>query len=200
MAVQHFRDADGTDAMSEVISIRFPDISGDVSAYTAFMRSESGVLLNSGSGGGDAIAETGSTGHWTFTLAEDRAANEDYYVAIYSGTGETAANLVYDGILYSGQTLVDKEDEALNTTLIRGTVGASPTPTQSAFTPSLLSTAASVLNQFSGRVIIFSNKTTTAALRGQATIIYGNSPSALPVLTVEELTTAPVSGDTFRIV
>lgn len=197
MAVQHFRDADGAADMSEQITVPFPDIAGDASTYTAFVRKETGARLHAT---GMTVTETGDPGLFVFTLGTDREENTNYFVRIYSGTGETAANLVYDGILYAGQTLVDKEDEALNTTLIRGTVGASPTPTQSAFTPSLLSTAASVLNQFAGRVVIFSNKTTTAALRGQATIIYGNSPASLPVITVEELTTAPVSGDTFRIV
>lgn len=200
MAVQHWRDADGTDAMSEVISIRFPDISGDVSAYTAFMRSESGVLLNSGSGGGDAIAETGSTGHWTFTLAEDRAANEDYYVAIYSGTSEVGDSLVYDGILHAGHSVVDEEFQPAKRTVIRGTVGALPAPTVASFTPSAISTAPSVLDQWRGRIIIFDNNTVTAALRGQATDILESSADALPLLTFTALTTAPASTDTFTIV
>lgn len=184
--------------MSEQILVPFPDIAGDASVYTAFVRKQTngGRLHPTGM----TVTETGAPGLFVFTLGTDREENTDYFVRIYSGAGETAANLVYDGILYAGQTLVDKEDEALNTTSIRGTVGASPVPTTTTFTPSAIATAPSVLNQFRGRVIIFSNKTTTAALRGQATIIYGNSPASLPVITVEELTTAPVSGDTFRIV
>lgn len=196
MAVQHFRDADGTDAMSEVISIRFPDISGDVSAYTAFIRDEAGALLNTD---GDACSEPVPTIR-QFTLGEDRLPNTNYFVAIYSGTTELAENIVYDDVLYAEQSIVGKQFQAQNTTFIRGTVGASPSPTATKFTPSRVSTTPSVLNQWRGRVIIFDNKTTTAALRGQATVIYGSTPVALPVLTVEELTTVPVSGDTFTIV
>lgn len=94
--------------MSEVISIQFPDISGDVSAYTAFLRADdgAGTLLNTG---GDTIAETGATGLWTFTLTESRLPSMNYFVRVYSGTTETPANLVYDGLLLPAQTLVDKE-------------------------------------------------------------------------------------------
>lgn len=180
--------------MPETISIQFPDISGDVSGYTAFMRSEAGALLNGAAG--DAIAETGATGLWTFTLAEARIANTDYFVRIYSGTTETAANLQYDGILYRGQLLVDKP---ANPTLIVGTVGAS-SPSTTSFTPSAVSPSGSALNQWNGRIIIFDIATTTAALRGQATDITGCSAAALPLLTYTALTTAPVSGDTFTIV
>lgn len=183
--------------MSEVISIQFPDISGDVSGHQVFLRNEAGALLNTG---GDAILETGSTGLWTFTLGEDRVAGADYYVRIYSGATETADNLVFDGILYAGQTLVDKPFIAANVTVIRGTVGAAPAPTTSTFTPSSVFPAASVLNQWRGRIILFDNNTTTAALRGQATDITGSSAAALPLLTFTALTTAPVSGDTFSIV
>jgi hypothetical protein len=182
--------------MSEVISIQFPDISGDVSGYTAFIRNEAGALLN---GVGDAITETGATGLWTFTLAETRAANTDYHVRIYAGAAEVPAELVYDGILYAGQTLVDKQFPAANKTLIHGTVGPTA-PGTTSFTPSSLTTGGSSTNQWIGRNIVFHNDTTTSGLRGQATDITAVSAAALPLLTFTALSTAPVSGDTFSVI
>lgn len=183
--------------MSEVIAIQFPDISGDATAYTAFVRNRSGALLNTG---GDTITETGATGLWTFTLGEDRVVNTNYFVRIYSGVSEVPANLVYDGVLFSGQLLVDEEFQAPNVTLIRGVVGGSTTPTRTTFTASNVSTPATALNQWVGRVIIFNNDTVTAALRGQAAEITGSSNASLPLLTFTELTNTPVSTDTFTIV
>lgn len=183
--------------MSESILVRFPDISGDVSGYTAFVRHETtGALLNTG---GDAITESGATGLWSFTLAETRAENTNYYVAIYSGSTEDADNIVFDDILRAGLLLVGAQFEPQTKTFIRGTVGAT-SPTTSTFTPSAISTEASVLNQWRGRILIFDNDTTTAALRGQATDITGSSAAALPLLTFTPLTNAPVSGDKFTIV
>lgn len=184
--------------MSETIYVRFPDISGDSSGHTAFLRHPvTGALLNSG---GDAIAESGSTGLWSFTLAETRLENVNYDVGIYSGSSESAANLVYDGILRSGLSRVDAVFEPTNKTLIFGTVAASPTPTTSVFTAATITTAPAVLNQWRGRVIMFDNDTVTEELRGQATEILGSSADALPELTVTPLTTAPASTDSFSIV
>lgn len=76
-----------------------------------------------------------------------------------------------------------------------GTVGAASTTT-SIVTSSLLP-AAAVIDQFKGRIVIFDKDTATANLRGQGTDITGNT--ALGVLTVTALTTAPASGDTFTI-
>jgi hypothetical protein len=184
--------------MSETILIRFPDISGDVGTYTAFLRHEStGALLNTG---GDTITESGSTGLWSFTLDETRAENTNYDVAVYDGVSEDAAALVYDGILRAGLLRVDEEFDAQNSTYLTGTVGAATTPSKTQFTPSYLSTAASAANQLINRIIVFDNRTTTAALRGQITRISVSSGSALPLLTFGELTTAPASGDIFKIV
>ena len=85
-----------------------------------------------------------------------------------------------------------------NLEVIRGTVsGTSPTTTT--FTPSALSPAGVVADQFKGRIIVFDNDTTTAALRGQATDITANTGAALPLFTFTSLTTAPSAGDTFSI-
>lgn len=77
-----------------------------------------------------------------------------------------------------------------------GTVGAGATTTS--IPTSSLSPSASVADQYKGRIVIFAKDTSTAALRGQATDITANT--ALGVLTVTALTTAPASGDTFCIV
>lgn len=75
------------------------------------------------------------------------------------------------------------------------TVGAASTTTS--IVTSSMTPAAAVSNQFVGRIVIFDKDTTTANLRGQATDI--TSSTALGVLTVTALTTAPVSGDTFTV-
>lgn len=178
--------------MAEILSFQFPDISGDATGHTVFLRSEAGILLNTG---GDAIVELLLTGLWEFTLTETRVAGVHYHARVYSGTTETGVNLVYDGILYAGQTLVDKP---WNPAIVKGTVGATA-PSTTSFTPSAVSPSGSVLNQWVGRVLVFDPATTTAALRGQMTDITGVSAAALPLLTYTALTTAPVSGDIFTI-
>jgi hypothetical protein len=178
--------------MSETISIQFPDISGDATGHTAFIRDEAGTILDVG---GAAITETGATGLWTFTLTGPRVSGVNYFVRVYSGATETAANIVYDGILYAGQTLVDKP---FPPPVIFGTVGATA-PATTSFTPSAVWPAGSAANQWLGRILVFENDTTTAALRGQATDITAATAAALPLLTFTALTNAPVSGDTFRV-
>jgi hypothetical protein len=80
---------------------------------------------------------------------------------------------------------------------VMGTVGAGST-TISIIIASL-APAGSVPDQFKGRLITFSDDTTTAALRGQSTDITASTASATPTLTVTPLTTAAVAGDTFSI-
>ena len=83
-------------------------------------------------------------------------------------------------------------------TTLRGT--ASGTPTTTSIPTSAMTPATSVADQLKGRIVVFDDNTTTAALRGQATDITASSASATPTLTVTALTTAPVSGDTFTVV
>jgi hypothetical protein len=80
--------------------------------------------------------------------------------------------------------------------IVTGTVGDASSTTS--IVTSAIDPAAAVIDQFKGRIVIFSQGTTTANLRGQATDI--TASTALGVLTVTALTTAPVSGDTFTIV
>jgi len=73
------------------------------------------------------------------------------------------------------------------------TTGAS---TISVPTSSIVPTA-TVTDQFKGRILIFAEDTTTAALRGQGTDITSSSTGG--TLTVTALTTTPASGDRFTI-
>lgn len=78
-----------------------------------------------------------------------------------------------------------------------GTVGVGSTTTS--VVSSALTPAGSVSTQFKGRILTFSDDTTTAALRGQSTDITASSAAATPTFTVTALTTAPVSTDSFVI-
>lgn len=83
-------------------------------------------------------------------------------------------------------------------TVIRGTAASGATATS--LTPSALSPSGVDADQFKGRILVFDNDTTTAALRGQATDITASSAASLAVLTFTSLTAAPQAGDTFSIV
>ena len=85
-----------------------------------------------------------------------------------------------------------KLDEALKTA-VTGVVGAASTTTS--VVTSSLSPAAAVSDQFKGLILKFTSDTPTANLRGQGCEITGST--ALGVLTVSSLTTAPASGDIF---
>lgn len=79
--------------------------------------------------------------------------------------------------------------------IVTGTVGAASTTTS--IVTSALDPAAAVTDQYKGRIVTFKQDTATANLRGQSTDITANT--ALGVLTVTALTTAPASADTFTI-
>lgn len=79
--------------------------------------------------------------------------------------------------------------------IVTGTVTTGVTTTS--IPTSVMLPAASVADQFKGRIVTFDKDTTTAALRGQSTDITANTSGG--TLTVTALTTSPVSGDTFTI-
>ena len=86
--------------------------------------------------------------------------------------------------------------------LARGTLGvvlgtATTGGTTTSIPTSSLDPAASVTDQFKGRIVTFDRATTTVALRGQSTDITASTAGG--TLTVTALTTAPASGDTFTI-
>ena len=122
----------------------------------------------------DIAAVAGKTSSLTFTAAGKVDAN---LLAINGQTGGVAG--------------LDRSTRAIAV----GTVGTSASTTS--IPTSALSPAASVADQFKGRIVIFDSGTTTAALRGQATDITASSSGG--TLTVTALTTAPASGDTFTI-
>jgi hypothetical protein len=107
-------------------------------------------------------------------------------------TGPFDANIIQINGAIGGVAALDRSTR----TMVLGTVGVGSSPTN--ITTSSLVPAASVIDQFKGRIVIFDEDTTTAALRGQATDITGNTASG--AFTVTALTTSPVSGDTFVIV
>lgn len=76
-----------------------------------------------------------------------------------------------------------------------GTVGTGSSATS--IVTSSLNPAATVTDQFKGKILTFTYNTATAALRGQSTDITASSNTG--VLTVTALTTAPASTDSFSI-
>lgn len=79
--------------------------------------------------------------------------------------------------------------------IVRGVVTTGGTT--SSIPTSSLNPAASVADQFRGRIVIFDRATASANLRGQATDITASTAGG--TLTVTALTNAPASGDTFGI-
>jgi hypothetical protein len=117
------------------------------------------------------------------------AAGSDYFVVIV-------------GAVIDGQTVnatlaqfsIGKRPESRLS--VKGVVGTGSTTTSivtSSLTPSVSAT-----DQLLGRIVIFHNNTGTSALRSQATRITASTSAG--VLTVDTLTHAPSSGDTFDII
>jgi hypothetical protein len=105
----------------------------------------------------------------------------------------------------SARALIQTEvEDALTPPFLRavkgmalGTVGSGSTTTS--VVTSSLDPAATVADQFKGKILTFAKDTTTAALRGQSTDITASTTGGSAALTVTALTTAAVSGDTFTI-
>lgn len=116
------------------------------------------------------------------------AAGNDYFVVLNGATIDTKS---VNAPL--AQFSIGKKPE--NDSLGVGVVGAASTTTS--IVTSSLTPAASVTDQFKGRIVVFDKDTATANLRGQATDITASTSGG--VLTVTALTTAPSSGDTFII-
>lgn len=152
------------------------------------------------------------------TVSADIAAVKSDSASILADTNELQTDWANDGRLDSildaraSQASVDVVDGVVDSikadtaatlvyatrTVIRGTVDSGASTTN--FTASALSPAGVDADQFKGRIIVFDNDTATAALRGEATDITGNTAAALPAFTFSALTTAPASGDTYSIV
>lgn len=108
-----------------------------------------------------------------------------------------AGNMKVDVLAISGSTESADRLERTTLAIVTGTAGSGGSVTT--IPTSALSPAGVDADQFKGRIVIFDKDTTTAALRGQATDITGNTAGSTPTFTVTALTTAPVSGDTFTI-
>lgn len=92
--------------MSETITFHALDLSGEA-ALKLFLRKDDGTLLNTG---GDALAEISSSGVFTATLVESRTGLGALSVRVCDGT-ETADNLLYDGFLPEGSTVIGQAVE-----------------------------------------------------------------------------------------
>lgn len=124
------------------------------------------------------IATASGMYYLDLTAAEMNA--DTVAVTVASGTGKTTPIVLYP----EPKLQVD------------GVVGAASSTTS--IVTSSLDPAATVTDQFKGRIVIFAKDTTTANLRGQIAEI--TAMTAGGVLTVSQLSTAPVSGDIFTIV
>lgn len=124
------------------------------------------------------------------------------------GTLTTAIKAQTDKLTFDAGNRVAANEKAINDDTIaaanlakttrvigRGTAAAAATTTS--IPTSALTPAAAVIDQFKGRIVTFDADTATLELRGQSTDITANT--ALGVLTVTALTTAPASGDSFSI-
>lgn len=87
--------------MPETITLHALDLTGET-ALKLFLRKDDGTLLNTG---GDALAEISSSGVFQATLAESRTGLGSLSVRVCDGT-ETADNLLYDGFLPEGSTVI----------------------------------------------------------------------------------------------
>jgi len=112
---------------------------------------------------------------------------------IYSLLSDVSSDVVVmSGILSDTLSAI----AAIPTNVVTGTCTTGGTTTS--IVASSTSPASGVNDQFNGRIMIFDPATTTAALRGQATDITGYV-HATKTFTVTALTTAPASGDSFKI-
>lgn len=127
--------------------------------------------------------------HVVATEANGYAPNTKYILVITAGT-VSAASVV--GYVIGEFTVQNKISGIVDA--VAGVGGSATSIVTSTCTPN-----AGATDSFKGRIVIFDRNTTTAALRGQATDITANTSGATPTLTVTALTTAPASGDRFRI-
>lgn len=157
-------------------------VTGAVGSVTANVNA---VLTNGAHGGAAATMQLGGAGGLTSTLTGSVTGS------VASVTARVTANTDQINSVATAAARL-----ALSTQgIVTATVGAASTTTS--VVTSALDPAAAVIDQFKGKIITFNQATTTANLRGQSTDITANT--ALGVLTVTALTTAPVSGDTFVI-
>lgn len=110
---------------------------------------------------------------------------------VFTGANRVDASVAAINNNTGGPSRLDRSTRAIGLGTVAGGATTTSIPTSS------LDPAASVADQFKGRILIFDKDTSTAALRGQASDITANTSGG--TFTVTALTTAPASGDTFVI-
>lgn len=138
---------------------------------------------------GDAFARLGAPAG--ASVSADVAAVKAVLPSALTGGG----NIKADALAIDGSTSAADRLEQSARSICFGT--ATPASTGTSIVTSGLDPAATVTDQFKGRVLIFRSDTGTAALRGQATKITASTAGG--VLTVDQLTTVP-NNDSFVIV
>lgn len=156
--------------------------------FTATMKTSLGTAVAASAVASVTGSVGGVTAPVTLTSAYDAAKTASQFD---SATDEVLANVTKLNSDTQAATNLGRSAAAICT----GTVGAGSTTTS--IVTSALNPAAAATGQFIGRIVIFSETTTTANLRGQATNITASTSGG--VLTCVALTDAPVSGDTFTI-
>jgi hypothetical protein len=130
------------------------------------------------------------------------ASDNDFSVVITTGTlnGVSMVGYVVGSFsLMTERTNLDKTTKAI----ARGTLttgGSTTSVPTSALTIAGAAASGVVVSQFVGRVVLFDGDTTTAGLRGAASVISASTASNTPTLTVGALPATPVSGDLFSII
>lgn len=169
-------------------------VSADVAAVkvdTAAVKTKTDFLPSVVAGGAGGVFIAGTNAATTITTSLTTTFTGNVTGSVGSVTGRVTANTdQINGVATAAARL------ALSTQgIVTGTVGAASTVTS--VVTSALDPAAAVIDQYKGRIVTFKADTATVNLRGQSTDITTNT--ALGVLTVTALTTAPASGDTFTI-
>lgn len=180
------------------------NLTGSVGSVTGAVGSVTGAVGSvTGNVGGNVA---GSVGSVTGAVGSVTGAVGSVTGAVGSVTGNVGGNVVGSVGSVTARVTANTDQIAGVATgatrlarstqgIVTGTVGAASTTTS--IVTSALDPAAAVIDQYKGRIVTFDQGTTTTNLKGQSTDITGNT--ALGVLTVTALTTAPVSGDTFTI-
>lgn len=175
--------ADPTDFIAADIVAYDPDDAvrlGMTGIANAAAGASGGLLISGSNSGTTTLAALTVTGATTLTGAVSATGSNDIRI------GATERGLIRDKIV--------------ERTAIPFTVGTGSTT--AAVVVSATTPATTDADQLKGRVIVFNNDTTTAALRGQAAAIVSHTSGATPTLTcaTASFTTAPLSGDTGTIV
>ncbi len=183
---------------------------GDAANLTAYVSIDDGTVTVLGDTSATELDATNAPGLYTFDCTQAET-NGDKLV--FSGNSSTSGVRVVPVLIYTlpaGFTALTISSGGVNVVQSNGfAVMGTGTVTSGATTTSIPTSACSpagaIANQFVGRVLIFSNATTTTALRGVACVVLASTNSATPTFTVQmsdgsALPSAPASGDVFVIV